>query len=43
MQATTNEYFQENFQDRDGWLVNIVDAEENSLVHSNLHDYCKNT
>jgi hypothetical protein len=24
--------FQEDCQDRDGWLVDIVDAEENSLV-----------
>ena len=43
MQATTNEYFSGRLSGRDGWLVDIVDAEENSLVHSNLHDYCKNT
>ena len=30
---------QENCQDRGGWLVDIVDAEENAFVHSNLHDY----
>jgi hypothetical protein len=35
--------FQEDCQDRGGWLVDIVDAEENAFVHSNLHDYCKNT